>query len=154
MLWVNWSSGRTPLPPTPTPYPEECQSPASSNTLVVALVSARHDIEAPRSLPDQKNRTENSEARCWGKTIRPRVFGDWQQVHLRSPEAATFPATQSTDPWRNCRCKDWQISDTKKQPLCAPHSLEGDTSLAKHHRTESTTDHHKMRILHQTKSGL
>ena len=121
--------------PTPTPCPEERPSPASSTVLVVALVSARHDIEAPRSLPDQKNRTENGEAGCWGKTVRPRVPGDWQQVHLRSPEAATSQQLRVLTLGETAGAKTNRFL-TKKQPLRPQHSLEG-AQAAEHHIQQS-----------------
>lgn len=139
--------------PTPTPCPEERPSPASSTVLVVALVSARHDIEAPRSLPDQKNRTENGEAGCWGKTVRPRVPGDWQQVHLRSPEAATSQQLRVLTLGETAGAKTNRFL-TKEAAAPPPAQPRRGTSSRASHTTESATDHQKMRILHQTKSGL
>ena len=85
--------GGLPLPPSPpTPGPEECPSPASSTTLVVALVSARHDIEAPRSLPDQKKQNRKWWSQMQGQNNQAQSLWGLAASAFKEPRSSDLPS--------------------------------------------------------------
>ena len=79
------------LPPI-TPCPEECPSPASSTTLVVALASARHDVEAPRSLPDQTKQNRKRWSQLLGQNKQAQSLWGLAVSAFKEPGSSDLPS--------------------------------------------------------------